>query len=201
VHVTRALSENGYPLSLVRKQISRRGRPAKPKRVFGATVVLDYLPKLSEKLGRLLASFGIRATFRSRHKLGSLLSALKPQRSPAERTNCVYRVHCSRFSQPTAYVGKTVRSWGTRRRVHATSIESGNREASALAQHAIDYKCAFDLSNVSFLESDDNETKLLKKESIAILKSPNLVNRNSGVGICKAWTSCLSLISYRKRLS
>jgi len=50
-----------------------------------------------------------------------------------------------------------------------------------LAEHVLDRNCVFDLSNVSFVDVGDNEIKLLKKETIAIQKSSNLVNRNDGV--------------------
>jgi len=141
----------------------------------------------------MLRCFHIATTFRSRRKLRALWSQRKTKVAPLDRTNVVYRVHCS-CSVPRRYTGKTVRRVRTRFDEHRKCIANSNVKGSALVEHVVENGCSFDFDNFSILSSDDNESKLLKKKAVFIQLTDNRINRNAGCAICEGWKEILNLV-------
>lgn len=180
-HVSQALSNNGYPMGLVRKNwqavsrpIPAPDHPSAPK----ATVVIPYVRHVSECIRRILAPLEIRTSFRPHHTLRHALVNLKDRIPLQQRAAVVYRIPCGTCSK--VYVGQTGRTLDKRLKEHKRALTSGNLTQSAVAEHAAQESHTINWNEAQVVDVQPHYHQRCLLESWHIRTEASTMNRDEG---------------------
>ncbi|XP_072025293.1 uncharacterized protein [Amphiura filiformis] len=134
-------------------------------------VVVPYVQGLSEKVKRILGSYGVSVVFKPHQTLRQLLVAPKDKPREEDKSGVVYRVPCEGCEK--VYVGETKRTLGERLKEHTAKTTSNQ---SALAEHSKDTGHKPDIGNVKVLCREDKFLPRKVREAIKIKQetSPTL---------------------------
>ena len=181
---------NGYPPEYIRRTI----RPRPPRKEQETTekrfVSLPYVKGVSEKLGKILARYGITAAHKSRPTLKNQLCHLKDPIPRDQRKGAIYKITCGCSQQ---YIGETLRPFQTRIKEHKVACHKGEQNKSAVAEHR--FKCDKDIEwdNVTVLDYESNFRKRKIKEAMEIQEnstSPGFgMNRDTGFFVHPVWST------------
>ena len=126
---------------------------------------------------RLLSNFDIRVTFRPHATLRKILVSPKDSIPVEKKANVVYQIPCTSCSE--VYIGQTSRTLGTRLREHKVSVERGDTQISAVAEHVWEKHHQIDWKNCSVLTREGNLSQRCYLESWFI-QNNHTMNRESG---------------------
>ena len=87
------------------------------------TLVLPYIPQLSEKITLTCKHLPVRIVFSSKHTLRSSLSRVKPPICPEEWVGVIYSIPCSCGK---VYIGETGRTLHARMLEHKWAVKHGD---------------------------------------------------------------------------
>lgn len=193
----RYFTDNGYPICLVEKQISKFlslvFKPRFPNfdvpKDIKYFIAPDMGPLNSEfrrKISKLLKSVYLHTNFRIsfiNNKSISSFFSLKDKLPRELASGVVYQFTCPRCSCGT-YIGSTVRSLRVRfcshmGISHRTDKLLKTKEPSAIRSHAIACKADITLEDFSIIDRHNNETSLRILESIHIKKRRPTLNNDS----------------------
>ena len=199
-HLNNAFLANGYSRrEIVRalKKTPERGTGEKVKEQVKTRAFLPYIPKVTDRIGKLLKRHGIGTVYKPSRKLQNSLRSAKDTRDP-KTSSGVYRIPCSCGS---VYIGTTKRSVNTRIKEHQRHCRLGQTEKSAVADHILnnlDHKIAFE--DTELLSSNRFYYPRLYREAIEIYKHPNNFNKKEeGLKINKTWYPALQLCTTKKK--
>ena len=132
----KAFVGNGYPHSFIRYALA----PKVPREDEGEreeerppTVRLPYVTGISERIRRVCKDFNIRAVFKSRPTLYSILTKDKDSLPTEKQANVIYKVPCTCRK---VYISKTKCRLETLLKEHKDACIKGFSDKSAIAEHA-----------------------------------------------------------------
>jgi hypothetical protein len=184
-NVNNILSKSCYSKQFIQKAHNRiiNPLPKKAPEQFWTTIVVPYIPGLSEKFSQSCSNLAkVRVAFKTQQTLRSLLMHVKPKCEPALR-NCVYRVPCADCA--SIYIGQTKRHAPKRLSEHDDSVfkafdpEKCDTNGYQLAQHAHELGHKFDWAKASAIKFEPHLGKRLVLESIAIQHFKNVISQAS----------------------
>ena len=179
-HLENSLQANGYSLSEIRRSFQPRrmsGVIAEEEKSVGVAF-LPYIHKVTDRIGRLLQSHGVKPVFKPTAKVQNLLRTAKDPKD-ALAVAGVYRIPCSCGA---VYIGTTKRSIKTRLAEHERNCRLGHTDKSAVADHAYsDPGHNIEFSNTDVLSTTKNYFLRLCREAIEIFKHENNFNRKEEV--------------------
>ena len=128
------LSENGYPINLVKPSHNKnKEHDQEEEEKPLTTALIPYSQGLSEQIRRVLKMFNIRTAFRSGSSLGKLLTKVKDPVPPEDRPGAIYKLSCLCGD---SYIGETGRTTNTKLKEHKAACRLANFQKSAVAKHA-----------------------------------------------------------------
>ena len=152
------------------------------------------LAGVSERIRRVCKDFNIRAVFRSRPTLRSLLTKVKDPLPMEKQANVVYEVPCTCGK---VYIGETRRRLETRLKEHKDACIKGFTDKSAIAEHAWmeDHPIRWDDTRI--LQHASRTMELVIKEAICTRMTPegSYFNCNGGYNIPDFW---IDMYMYKK---
>ena len=193
-HLQTALQKNDY----TKQEIKRAAQPSKKKNqeptesiAASKKAFLQYIPKVTDRIGRLLKKHNIRTIFKPTRKIQNCLRSAKDHRDQ-KTTGGVYRIPCNCGQ---VYIGTTKRSINTRIQEHERHCRLGQGGKSAVAEHALlneDHRIMFEKTQV--LDNTTHYHTRLHREAIEIHKhSSSTFNRKEEVmKVRKIWHSVLN---------
>ena len=187
-HIRRVFRNNGYTNGFINRAVTPALPASTPQQEYIATVSLPYVKGISEPIRRILSRVDIRAAFRTKTTIRSMLNSVKPSHSPLDKTGVVYSIPCKDCDK--VYVGETGRTLNVRRREHCRHSTNGRTDSSAVAAHAHSSLHDIDWENSSVLEFEDNFYKRKVKEALLIRRHHNF-NQDDGLAVSPVWTSLL----------
>ena len=197
-HLTGVFHTNGYPKPLVRRTLSRTP-PSSSKeecRVKNEDdddnteieqpkiLCLPYIKGVSEKIERGCRQLGVRAVFKSGHKLRQSLMRVKTAIKDEEKKGVVYELPCGKCEQ--VYIGETGRNLKERLKEHQYAVKKENPK-NGIAAHACQqhHEVNWDEAKVRCREQHYWKRKVL--EAIHIWQQPNTSNLDCGLQINPVW--------------
>lgn len=180
-HIHKALSDNGYPKSFLKKhdrKIKSRNKDDKDDEWKGF-VTLPYVGGTTEKIQRILTSHKIKTAIKPSSTLRQVLSKPKDAVPNEKKTGVVYEIPCADCD--LVYIGETGRSLLTRTKEHIASVRLAKVDNSALAEHChkTDHAVAWKDTKILATESRWHQRKWT--EACLITKNTNAIfNRDSG---------------------
>lgn len=161
------IRENEYQLRNRRNSEDDTGGK-KTTKIFFA---LDYYPKISHQLKKILSDDIIQIAFKPTNTLGYLFNQ-KSKTPIHEKANIVYKINCLGSEAekcPIVYIGTSARKVGLRIREHELSIIN-KKQNTALACHAFEHRHNFDFKNYKIMYQDQNTFRREFIEMVAIQK-------------------------------
>ena len=147
------------------------------------TLVLPYIPQLSEKLTLTCKHLPVRIVFSSKHTLRSSLSRVKPPICPEERVGVIYSIPCSCGK---VYIGETGRTLHARMLEHKRAVKHGDPR-NAISVHANSTGHPIDWPKSIILAHEKNWQRRKIREAMTIKRTPNTINTDPGVHINTTW--------------
>ena len=135
-HLMKAFRGNGYPRSFIRSASASkppREHDGEREEERPPTVHLPYVASVSERIRRVCKDFNIRALFRSRPMVHSLLAKVKDPLPMEKQANVVFKVPCTCGK---VYIGETTRRLETRLKEHKEACIKDFTDKSAIADDA-----------------------------------------------------------------
>jgi len=187
-HLRLTLQNNGYRPKDINRTIRPRttcndtanisARPA-------GTVMLPYLHRVTDRIGKFLRKFNIRTIYRPTRKIQEHLRSAKDPTDPLSSAG-VYRIPCSCGS---VYIGSTKRSIKTRLTEHQRNCRQLEIEKSAVAEHALSGgQHLIQFSNTQVLDNTSQFSARIAREAIEIYKHGNNFNRKEeNMSMSKIW--------------
>ncbi|KAK9890114.1 hypothetical protein WA026_008924 [Henosepilachna vigintioctopunctata] len=175
-HLRTAFEANGYSRRDIERSMCVR-TPARKEIEERSTIsqaYLPYIPRVTDRIGRILRRHDVRTIFKPTQKIHQIIGSVKDKRDPLSAAG-VYRIPCSCGK---VYIGTTKRSMGTRLKEHKASCRLGQTEKSAVAEHALsegDHEINFE--GCTLLASVNGFQNRLVREAIEIRKHSNNFNR------------------------
>ena len=178
--VTVALSSNGYPTALVKKNWHPTQHPTPPPELDPpkAVVVIPYVKHLSESIWRILSPLMIRTCFRPHRTLKQALVNLKDQVPLQQKAGVIYRIPCS--GCPRVYVRQTGRTLAQRLKEHKLALVNGHLAQSAVAEHAAQESHDIDWEGATVMDVQQQYHRRCLLESWHIRSELNTMNRDEG---------------------
>ena len=136
-HLQSVLRANGYPDSLLPNRKTIRASPhnrLRPREQPKGLCVLPFVPGVSQRVGRILKSAGVRVCFTPVFTLRQALMRVKDKLLMKDRSGVVYVVPCGCGAE---YVGETGRTLGQRITEHQKAFECNYPSRSAIAKHGL----------------------------------------------------------------
>ena len=193
-HLKKTFLSNGYS----EKQIRRAMRATKNTKTESADkepakskAFLQYIPRVTDRIGKLLKKHQIKTIYKPTHKLQDSLRSAKDSRDP-KTCGGVYHIPCSCGD---VYIGTTKRSANTRIKEHKRHCHLRYTERSAVAQHMVknpEHKIAFD--DTELICNMQHYYPRLHHEAIEIYKHKCKFNKTEeGLKIHKSWYPALKM--------
>lgn len=191
-HLKKALMANGYS----KQEIQKSMQPTNNSKTMMheqnqpiARAFLPYIPRVTDRIGRLLQKENIKTIYKPTRKVKECLRSAKDKRDPLS-TPGIYRIPCTCGN---VYVGTTKRSINTRIKEHKANCRLGQIEKSAIAEHTLtktDHRIKFEDTQV--LATTSSYHARLYREAIEIHKHKNNFNKTEeAVKINKTWIPIL----------
>ena len=149
VHTTKTIAaNNGYNPLIIDKMIINKKKSIINKKIYCNTKMFDstsviyylnYIPNLTHKLSKKLATYEIETIITNKCKLGKLLSNNKEKLQKLEQ-NGIYKINCCDCD--AIYIGQCGRSFKQRIKEHIQSIEKQNF-TTGFSEHCINQKHNF----------------------------------------------------------
>ena len=187
----KTLTNNGYPLHIIRRGIAEaevliRRQSYNKKNVninkkiiffiikyYGQESII-FASRVKKLCRQLLPNIIVQFAFKKHMSLKSLfLSKLKGTDENRKNKNLVYSIPCNDCDK--VYIGETGRMRNTRINEHKSKIRTLSSD-SKIVQHILNFKHKFDFSNTKTLAFESDWRKRIIKESI-------LTNRTLGKSI------------------
>ncbi|BHF57912.1 hypothetical protein SprV_0100085800 [Sparganum proliferum] len=151
-YLRRVFKANGFPRNFVNRCIRKRDeRPNRTDSKFWRP--LPYVKNVSEAVGRLLASLGVRVAHTPEATIRHLVMKPKDPLPRLETSGVVYRIRCS--CGQSNYVGETARQFRTRMAEHAAAVRI-NDASSQVAAHSTRSGHTFKFDEAEILARGDN---------------------------------------------
>ena len=214
-HISMALSNNGYPKSIIESIIKERKIKINSnstqvvdnnyKDTYKNWVTLDFVPKVSYKLKAILNKQGIGVRFSSGNTLKSILCKLKSPLPFGLNKNAIYKISCNDTCNKP-YIGLTIQHIKSRITQHMRdlnpNIELENiKHSTAYHQRVSGHFLEWD--DVEVLDKENKPWLLPYKESIAICKfnagPPNGLNRDWGYRMPHIWKALYNNVTYNAK--
>ena len=196
-HIDNALKQCGYPKWAMEKvgvdMNNPRGRNNREETPYG-TVVIPYVKGLSESLRRSYGRYNFQTAMKPVSTLRNILVHPKDKRSMEDQCNVIYKIPCK--SCKSSYIGQTGRNFGYRLKEHRQDVDRTTAQKrftraekkasltefnkSAITDHAVRENHIIDWDSAKILESENNQSRRLLKESIWINKTAISMNRDEG---------------------
>lgn len=180
IHLKRALQDNGYPRQFVRKYNKQRSKKEqRPDEEVKGYVTLPYVQGTTERIQRVLASYGIKVSVRPTYTLKNILSNVKDPLPKEKKVGVIYSIPCGECD--TIYIGETKRAMGTRVKEHQACVRLQKTESSALSEHA--HKCGHSIAwdNAKILQNEGRWHQRKWAEACYISKNKSAIfNRDAG---------------------
>ena len=175
-----ALSSNGYPTALVKKNWHPTPHSTPPPELDTpkAVVVIPYVKHLSESIRRILSPLMIRTCFRPHRTLKQALVNLKDRVPLQQKAGVIYRIPCS--GCPRVYVGQTGRTLAQRLKEHKRALVNGHLAQSAVAEHAAQESHDIDWEGATVMDVQQQYHRRCLLESWHIRSESNIMNRDEG---------------------
>jgi predicted GIY-YIG superfamily endonuclease len=162
-----------------------------------AIAVLPYVPKIGEKIKKVLSKNNIFTAFKADRKVSSMIRTVKDQ-VPLDCKG-VYEVSCECGK---VYIGETGRKISTRVKEHERHIRLAKQSntfgekqrhlnQSACAEHGEEFKHNIQIDKVRVLCRDERKYTRKVREAIEIKKQPNNFNRDDSFQLDRAWGTVL----------
>ena len=183
----------GYPANKIESLLNIKKKTGithgeQPTKEDKKTLVLPYIPGLSENISTSCKKLDVRIAFSSKRTLRTSLSHLKIPTPPMEKVGVVYSIPCE---CRRTYIGETGRSLKTRLLEHKRAIKIGDpRNAISVHVHETRHRILWDNSIILLTEENLQRRKL--RESILIRTTPNCLNTDPGIYINPTWAAILS---------
>ena len=116
-------------------------------------MVLPYIRGITEPLTRILKSHDIRVTNKPIKALQQEFPVPMFQPRVDNQCNVVYKIPCG--SCPCSYIGKTKRSFSTRRKEHIRNTKQ-RAKGSNVAKHAWTLDQTIDFNNAEIIDKGNN---------------------------------------------
>ena len=172
---------------------------------YKSWVTLDFIPKISYKLKRILNKQGIGVRFASGHTLKSMLCNLKSPLPFSLNRNAIYKISCN-DSCNKQYVGLTIQHIKARIIQHMRDLNPNIelddiKHSTAYHERVEGHTLNWD--EVEILDVEHKPWLLPYKESIAISKykvgPPNGLNRDWGCKMPQIWKALYNQITYHPK--
>ena len=124
---------NGYPDWAFQSHKSRRANKDQVEESRGF-VSIPYVEGLSEPLGRILGSTGVKVAMKPHKTLKQVLVRPKDKVTDEEKSGVVYQINCKECE--ASYIGQTGRNFQVRLKEYKRATERGNTVESGIAEHA-----------------------------------------------------------------
>lgn len=193
-HLERAFEKNGYRKQEFRRCIrkaetSNTNENREENNIRDKKAFLPYIPKVTDKIERLLRKVGIKTIFKPTRKIKDCLRSAKDKRDPLA-TPGIYRIPCTCGK---VYIGTTMRSVNTRIKEHKSNCRLGHTEKSAVAEHTLNnsnHRIRFEDTQV--LATTNSYYARLYREAIEIHKHKDNFNRvEEALKINRTWVPVL----------
>ena len=155
------------------------------------TLVLPYIPQLSEKIALTCKHLLVRIVFSSKHTLQSSLSRVNPPICPEERVGVIYSIPCSCGK---VYIGETGHTLHARMLEHKRAVKHGDPR-NAISVHANSTGHPIDWPKSTILAYENNWQRRKIRKAITIKRTPNTINTDPGAHINITWIPFISPLS------
>jgi hypothetical protein len=188
------LLQNNYPASLIEKIDRGRKKNKEEKEVPVSTVVLPYVPVLSERIGRIGQKYGVRTVFDSKNTLKTNLVHKKPKNKEIKK-EIIYEIPCECSK---VYIGETCRTLDIRVKEHKNLVKKRVTTASKLAEHVLntEHRILWDEAKIIGMEPHWKKRKF--HEAVEIWKGGNNVISTPSLDFNPIWKGLLKDVSLRK---
>ena len=154
------------------------------------TLVLPYIPGLSENISSSCRGLPVRVSFSSRFTLRSSLTKLKDPIPPWDKIGVIYSVPCC-CGRP--YIGGNLMLSKNRPFPNTNSAVRIGDPRNAISVHVnsnTGHYIEWEKSLVLASESNLQHRKL--REALLICKTPNNINTDPGAQLNSTWTTLIS---------
>ena len=152
------------------------------------TLVLAYIPGLSENISSSCRGLPVRVSFSSRFNLRSSLTKPKDPILPWNKTGVIYSIPCC---CGRSYIGETGRSLKTPLSEHKRAMRIGDpwNTISVYVNSNTEHYIEREKNLVLASESNLQHRKL--REALLICKTPNNINTDPGAQLNSTWTTLI----------
>ena len=185
-----AFRECDYPTWAIRsgKAPSTR-REGQQREEYTGYVSIPYIKGVSEPIGRILGSIGVRAAMKPTNTIKQALVRPKDRDANEDQAGVVYELSCTEC--PAQYIGQTGRHLSERIKEHKRATTRGYHLESGVAEHVMDTNHEIDWKAKIF-DKDNNQRRRLVREAVWIRKKKPTMNREQGFELSKAYTKIIT---------
>ena len=171
--VKSVLRENNYPSSFINKCERSLSKPPEDLPTNGF-VVLPYVQRISEKIGRILRQQEIKVAYKPLKTVNSLFPRPKSQNDvDRPRSGVVYKINCTNCN--FVYYGQTERPLKTRITEHKRAVAMFDHD-SKISCHVHENNHHMDFNAVSVVGHEPDYHKRLFLEAWLSIKDPHSGN-------------------------
>jgi len=180
------LLNNGYPISVVQKQIKKRCKMIENNKMTGDgikhmnnndnknyTLTVPFVNNVSNDIKRIVRNF-VDVRFTIPKKLDNVIKRGKDKLNNQQITEVVYKINCNDCDK--VYIGQTKRHLVTRIKEHMNNIKNPSGNFSVVTEHRLSFNHNFDWDNPNFLHKEKNRKKREIAEMFFIKKFNNTIN-------------------------
>ena len=175
---------NAYPPAMIDRLIAKKQqkifiseflyKTPNPTAVDKKFLRLPYYPSISDKIKSLIPNHKYTVSFYTPFNLSKALFNNKDP-TPQLFKSGIYQLFCKDCT--TSYIGKTNRSFQTRIKEHTSHWTNKRPDKSNFADHLLTHDHTFDpTTNIKFLHTENNATRLTHLEIYEINQHNNLCN-------------------------
>jgi len=178
--VRNILTNNGYPIKLINKQIKDRckriahnrdsSNSDNPNKKY--TMLVPFIGRVSYDIMRILNN-AIDVRFTVPLRLDTLIKKGKDRLKDSQITEVVYKLNCKDCDK--VYIGQTKRHLGTRIKEHFNNIKSTSN-CSVVTNHRLAYNHEFEWDRPNILHKERNRKKREIAEMFLIKKFDDNIN-------------------------
>jgi len=181
------LIRNKYPPKLIKNIKEKRKNKLKTtaeEKKPDATIVLPYIPRLSEKIKKLGNKNNIRVVFKSKETIKSKIVNFKPKSKKLSPKEVIYNIPCECGK---SYIGETGRTVEVRLKEHQASVKKCDPDISKLTEHKLKTGHRFKWEDVKVIGKESNWRKRKIHEAAEILKGADKVISTPSFEIDPVW--------------
>jgi len=180
------LINNGYPKSIIKKQIVKRCKTIdnngltnngdkliNSKDNMNHTLTIPYVSNVNNDIKRIVRNF-VDVGFTIQKKLDNIIKRGKDRLDNQQVTEVVYKINCNKCDK--VYIGQTKRHLGTRIKEHRNNIKNKSGNFSVVTDHRLSLSHNFDWDNPNILHKEKNRKKREIAEMFLIKKFDYTIN-------------------------